>query len=129
MHFLYEDHVLPYVSDAPDTVSFVCEEDFRMYEREEAIGPSEVARSAADLASDEPFPPGRRPLQNWLSELYARRLRQTPLVGADVAAEINVPSGEDWAKAQGAFSSTGANPRLQRCKQGFPRSVVIWLES
>ena len=27
-------------------------------------------------------------MANWLSELYARRLCQTPLVGADVAAEI-----------------------------------------
>ena len=104
MHFLYEDHVLPYVSDArhaPDTVFFVCEEDFRMYERDEAIGPSEVARSAAELASGEPFAPGERPLLNWLSELYARRLRQTPLVGADVAAEINVPSGEDLGQRAG----------------------------
>ena len=94
--FFYENHVLPYVSDArhaPDTVFFVCEDDFCIHERDEAIGPSEVARSAAELASGEPFAPGRRPLANWLSELYERRLRQTSLVGAEVAAEINLPSG------------------------------------
>ena len=78
-----EDHWRPYMADyrrAPDTLLFVCEEDWRLYEKDAELTPQDIGRAVytADAAAAD-----------------AADELDTVALGTSAGAQINAPPA--WA--------------------------------
>ena len=108
--FFWQDHIIPYMADprhAPDTLFFVCEEDFRFYAAEESVEPSTIGTQLQRL-SKEPVAfdtlqevPGSRSGTVNLRDVYMGRLQAAPLLGEE-SWEFGQPY-EEWLQCVGAF--------------------------
>jgi hypothetical protein len=126
--------VLPYCCDprhAPDTLFFVAEEDFRLFEHEERADAqlfAEATIRAMEEQSGEPFAPEVMAETASLTtsvdvdEIYRQRVAETPLRGEEAAsAHGGQPSMPGWIQHLGGFYRRAQKPTAAEMRDVSPR--------